>query len=546
MTHELNADNSLRRYAEGLLDDEAESLDTLSFEETRHLLHELRVHQIELEMQNAELRQTQEELTDTRDRYLHLYDFAPVGYLTLDARDHILRANLTCADLLGLARHAIVHRSFSQFIARDGQDSYHFLRVQLAQSDALQMIELPMSRADGTSFWARLDAIAVHETSAEGEPETTVYRLTISDITARIQAETASVRQSAELAATMASLADGLVVFNPAGDIIRMNDAALHLLGYAPDMQALPFTEYMRFLRVEALDGGVFPPEEMPAARALRGEKTLGDVMVLRHQEHTFWLLASAAPIRTPDGQQIGAVAAFTDITPLHDLQEQQLFLHLVSHDLRSPLSVIYGHAQLLDERISELGADAMVTESLQIVQKGVKRITKMVEELTEMARVDGGQLQLNRKPVELAAYLRNFLRRSATVLDMPRIHLQIAAELPPVLADDDRLDRIFFNLLSNAFKYSTPSTPIQLGVRRQADEVLVNITDYGQGIAPDDVSRLFQRFYRVKDERRLEGIGLGLYITKQLVEAHGGRVWVASEVGKGSTFFFTLPVAVQ
>jgi len=544
MKHEPPDGNSLRTRAEERLRDEPESLDTLSRAEIQPLLHELRVHQVELEMQNAELQQTQEELIVTRDRYLDLYNFAPVGYLTISVDGHILRANLTCVSLLGGARHTLLHQPLMRFIARDGQNVYHFLRQRLGQTETPQTVDLQMVRADGTSFWARLDAIVTQETHPENAEEHTVYRVTISDISDRKRAEAARAHQAAELTATMASLADGLLVFNSEGDIVRMNDAAVNLLGYSPHVPAVPFIEHLFSLQVETLDGSAYPPEEMPAARAVRGETTTGALMVLHHPERTVWVLASAAPIRMPDGQQSGAVATFTDITPLHNLQEQQLLLHLVSHDLRTPLTVIAGYASVIADKVNELGVDGTITESLKAIQRGVKRMSVMIEDLTEMARFEGGQLLLKREPIELTAYLQDFLQRFATVIDVSRIHLDVTAQLPPVLADYDRLERIVSNLLSNAVKYSDPDTPVLIHVFVQDGKVVVSVTDHGRGIPPDVIPLLFQRFYRAKGERRAEGIGLGLYITKQLVIAHEGRIWVESEVGKGSTFSFTLPVA--
>jgi signal transduction histidine kinase len=289
----------------------------------------------------------------------------------------------------------------------------------------------------------------------------------------------------------------------------------------------------------------VYLPEELPTARALRGETTKGSVMVLHHPDRSVWLLVSAAPIRMPDGQPLGAVTTYNDITPLHDLQEQQLLLHLVSHDLRTPLAIIYGHVELIDEHIRKLEVNGIVAGSLHAIQRGVKRMSVMIEDLTEMARVEGGQIQLQRQPVEMDTYLQDLLQRSAIVFEVARIHVDIPAKLPPVLADYDRLDRILSNLLSNAIKYSDPGTPVLVRVCVQDGEIVVSVTDHGRGIPPDDVSHLFQRFYRAKGERRAEGIGLGLYITRTLVEAHDGRIWVESEVGKGSTFFVALPVAI-
>jgi len=214
---------------------------------------------------------------------------------------------------------------------------------------------------------------------------------------------------------------------------------------------------------------------------------------------------------------------------------------------LRSPLSIINGYAYLMEDQINEIGMASSLTanllDSLQQIQHGALRMAKIIEDLTELARIDGGQVQLKREPVAIASFLPDFLQRAAMVLDASRIQLEIASEVSPVLADPDRLERILTNLLSNALKFSTPDTPVQVCVCQQDGELRMSITDQGRGIPPNDIPLLFRRFYRIKDEHRAKGIGLGLYITKKLVEAHGGCIWVESEVEQGSTFFFTLPV---
>ena len=128
--------------------------------------------------------------------------------------------------------------------------------------------------------------------------------------------------------------------------------------------------------------------------------------------------------------------------------------------------------------------------------------------------------------------------------MDIERITLDIPANLPSVDADVDRLERIILNLLTNALKYSPPASSVLLRAQHHDDTVVVLMTDNGPGIAPEDLPHLFERYYRGKSGPRAEGVGLGLYITKNLVDAHGGRIWVESEVGKGSTFAFTLPLA--
>ena len=139
---------------------------------------------------------------------------------------------------------------------------------------------------------------------------------------------------------------------------------------------------------------------------------------------------------------------------------------------------------------------------------------------------------------------MRDLLERFAQMLETNRIQLDVPIDLPSILADPKYLQTIFVSLLGNAQKFSAAETPIRIAARRQAAEMVITVTDTGIGIAPDDLPHIFDRFYRVRQMGNAEGTGLGLYIAKALVEAHGGHIRVESEQGKGSTFSFTLPVA--
>jgi signal transduction histidine kinase len=153
--------------------------------------------------------------------------------------------------------------------------------------------------------------------------------------------------------------------------------------------------------------------------------------------------------------------------------------------------------------------------------------------------------LRLSPQSLDLGQFIGDLKERMAEVSGMERCEVQVAEDLPLVSADPDRLERILANLLGNSLKYSTPGTPIRLTVARGHEEAVVSVTDEGPGIAADDLPHLFERYFRASgDAEHHEGLGLGLYITRGLVEAQGGRIWAASEAGKGSTFAFTVPFA--
>lgn len=352
--------------------------------------------------------------------------------------------------------------------------------------------------------------------------------------------------QAAELDATLTSVADGLIIYSPQGEIVRMNPAAQDILGYSAAERKRPMGERLPKLHIQKANGEPFREEETPPRRAIRGEPVHGVIMVIHPRPgQTVWLSASAAPIRTPDGDFLGAVMTFTDITRLHELQEQREdILRAVSHDLRNPLAIVQAQAQLLLRNLHKAGLTGSV-HSAEAILTSAQRMNDMIQDLIESARLEAGQLPLERQRVDLAALAVDLKRRLDETLETERVHIEASPGLPPVWADPNRLERILTNLLSNALKYSTPGTEVWVAIRRQESEIVTTVTDQGPGIAPEELPHLFQRYYRTRAAHRGRGgLGLGLYITRMLVEAHGGHIWVESRVGVGSTFGFSMPIA--
>jgi len=201
----------------------------------------------------------------------------------------------------------------------------------------------------------------------------------------------------------------------------------------------------------------------------------------------------------------------------------------------------VLGQAQVI-LRAAEAGETQRIVQSANAIITSARRMNAMIQDLVDLTRLEAGQVRLARQPVELQSFIWDLLERSKPVMDVRRIRLEIPADLPAVSADPGRLERILTNLLTNALKYSPPDTEVIVRAVRTDEEIQVSVTDRGVGIAPEDLPHIFERFYRARGVRKVEGLGLGLYITKMLVEAHGGRIWVESELGRGSTFYFTLP----
>ena len=282
----------------------------------------------------------------------------------------------------------------------------------------------------------------------------------------------------------------------------------------------------------------------MPTTRAVHGEEFAdyriwvgGDPLTRRA------LSVSARPVRDPAGAFVGAVLAYKDVTDLmRALHAQEDFVAAVSHELRSPLSSVLGHTELLLD--SEALPDDVV-RGLEVVKRNSVRLQSLVSDLLETALQRDGSPTLSCSSIDVAALVREVVesalpgasaRGIALVLDAPGTVL--------AFVDPPRLRQVVDNLVSNAVKYTDSGGRVAVGVRTDERNVEISVSDTGIGIAPGDLERLFTPFFRTRQarERMSPGVGLGLGISRAIVDAHGGLLEVDSSPGRGSTFRATLP----
>lgn len=295
----------------------------------------------------------------------------------------------------------------------------------------------------------------------------------------------------------------------------------------------------------------IFTPEgvpvayaDLPSSRAMRGAATPSAEYLLRRVDGTeIPVLLGAAPIRGRGGEPEGAVVAFEDITTLKELQRlREEWTAVVAHDLRQPVAVLLANAQLLERELRDRPEARRVAH---IVSSG-RQLDRMIADLLDTSRIEADRLTLEKRDVDTSPFLRAVAERRAPMLGDHRLIVRVPAGLPTLHVDPVRIEQVIGNLLSNAAKYGEPGTPIRLAAERRRDGVAVTVCNEGHGIAPDELPLLFERFHRTRASRAsgVPGIGLGLYITRGLVAAHGGRVWVESEPNATTTFGFVLPAA--
>lgn len=221
-------------------------------------------------------------------------------------------------------------------------------------------------------------------------------------------------------------------------------------------------------------------------------------------------------------------------------------FLSIAAHELRTPLTSLLGQAQLLQRRLSSAGQlNEPSARSLQVVVGQARRLSRLVGDLLDGARLELGQLAIEREPVNLSLLLRQIVEELQPALPNHQLWLDTPDEQFTVSGDAIRLEQVLQNLLSNAVKYSPSGSAIRLSLQRDAQQALVAVEDRGIGIPSDALPNLFERFYRVAspETQRVSGVGVGLYVVREIVRLHGGTVGVASVVGQGSTFTVALPL---
>ena len=336
-------------------------------------------------------------------------------------------------------------------------------------------------------------------------------------------------------------MTEGVLVVDGRARILMVNDALRQLLSLSSDVSDRMPVEIIRNAELEeairkAIRDGENVALELYLSKA--GEKTIEVSVVSIHPSGTRM---------DEDGEGIrGAVAVFHDITRLKQLEKiRQDFVANVSHELRTPLTTIKGYAEtLLDGALKEDQAFQFV----QVIQRHTDRLTKIVQDLLMLSKIETKEFQLKMEMISLPNLIDDIIDFLKEPAEKKKISLS-RHEIPPSLtlrADRSYLEQVLINLLDNAIKYTPEGGKVIVSaVEKNSEDIQFSIEDNGIGIPKEDLSRIFERFYRVDKGRSKElgGTGLGLSIVKHLVQAHGGRVWVESQLGKGSTFYFTLPI---
>ena len=326
----------------------------------------------------------------------------------------------------------------------------------------------------------------------------------------------------------------------PIAVVIRDKSGSIALKNAAASQFAGELGPALENFTVIGKRGRVVPKERWPGVRALTGEHVVGEELIIRTPDGKETpVLGTAAPVRDSRGAIVASAISYQDITPLAEVaQLKDDFVATVSHELRTPLTAIKGSMQLLHADLT----DPDHLELVSVALSNAERLVRMVSDILDTAKIEAGALQLQRRTMTVAALGQTAIENVRSIAAAARVRLAIEVDpgVRVVHVDVDRMVQAIVNLLSNAIKFAPTGSTVTFGARPMADGgVVMTVHDAGDGIPPDRLHRLFQKFSQLDSSstNQGKGTGLGLSITKALVEEHGGSIHVSSSREDGTTF---------
>ncbi|WP_394823095.1 ATP-binding protein [Pendulispora albinea] len=549
----------------------------------QRLLHDLQVHQVELEMQNRELREAHAQLEESRSRYADLFDFAPVGYCTFDRTGRIQEANLTAAGLFGTPRANVIGRQLSGLVALKDERAFR-AHLQMCFTERVRVTTEVTFSVRNTNTRLTVQVVSVPLIDAGGE--VMGCRTTLADITGLKYSES-MLRFLADASEILASSMDaestlGRVVHLAVpilADIcfldILVDGKAFRRVKVAwADPKRRPMLEVIK-ARVPDIKAGALQAQvvrsgkpyvgsAMSAAMMAHLPPQLGPiaksilVVPLKVRERTLGVLTF---IMAESGRHYSArelsVAQDVARRAAMCLERAELYaascdavrsrddiLAIVSHDLRDPLNGIMLAASSAQSWLEERNDTDDALNLLHMVTRSANRMTRLIAELLDWSSIQSGHLSIRKRHCSVAELFADVREMFSPTAQDKHIELVVtdAPDSSPVSCDKERVLQVLSNLISNAIKFTPRGGVIHVAAAEGEGELRLSVSDSGPGITKERLPHVFERFWQA-EETAVKGRGLGLFIAKGIVEAHGGRIWAESEWGKGATFCMTLPM---
>jgi PAS domain S-box-containing protein len=504
---------------------------------------------------------TQVQALLTRPEFQTLLESILDALVIVDEQGHIVLVNHLIEDLFGYSRQELLGKSSEYLLP----ERFHSLQQHHRQRDLESPVTQPAGiglelygrRKDGGEFPVDISLSPLR--TQEG-----LFIITMRDISERRRLEQLA-HASRELLQTMLdALPSGVyLVQGKQARLVFANRAACEVWGV--DWQVgQPFEDFLQAHRIHVLgsDGHELTRDDLATFRALRSGQPISQYqeVVRRPDGTTVPLLFNAVvlpahliqPLQSAESEAKGILVVMHDITSLKDSEQlKDEFIGMAAHELRNPLTALKGFVETLLIQ-SRPGRGMPLTgwqqETLGEIEIATDRLVELTEALLDVTRIQAGRLILSFASYDLVSLVRKVVQRVQEGAPQHGIGLQTKLESLVVSLDAFRIEQVLLNLLHNAVKYSPArgSITVTLEANQEQNQVVMQVQDHGIGIPAEQQPLLFQRFARAYNVQGIAGVGLGLYLCRELVERHGGRIWFESVEGQGSTFFVALPIATD
>jgi len=507
------------------------------------LVHELEVHQIELEMQNEELRLANDRAETAVEKYTAIYDFAPMGYFTLDREGTICELNLSGATMLGKERSGLINRNFKFFVSSDTHSIFNDFLGKVFETGLKQSCTVTLTVKENVSLYVHFEGIV-----SENEQQ---CLLTAADITHDIVADEDLHNSETRYRRLFESAKDGILILDAnSGQILDVNPFLVQMIRYSrEEILGKELWEIGTFKNIanskeafiELQNKGYIRFDDMPLKT--QNGKTINVEFIsnVYREDHAKVIQCN---IRDITERKLSEEKLKENETRLHELNAtKDKFFSIIAHDLKSPFNAILGFSDLLEQQIREKDYKS-IEKSGMIIHKSSMRAMNLLKNLLEWARSQTGKMNFTPENIEIVALINQ-----ATELLKPSAQqksINLITELPNnafVSADKAMIGTVLRNLISNAVKFTYSGGEIIISAKQNQNELIVTVSDNGVGIKKETIEKLFRidESYSTTGTENEKGTGLGLILCMDFINKHGGKIWVESEPGKGSKFHFKL-----
>ena len=523
------------------LDGKRDGVLVMSFEITDRVLakRQLEKYAEQLITANDQLSTVNDELSKSESRFKYVFEKAPVAIGLLRGKDFVVEsANKKILEVWGKSE-SIVGLTLADALPEIKEQPFLGLLQNVYKT--------------GTPFYANeIRAMLMHDGEmkeiffnvvyqpiADTSGQTADILVVAADVTEQVNARKTVERSEAYFKMLAELVPSKISNALPTGEVTFFNKKWLEFAGMNfEDMRDFGYHQMMHPDEVEKFQKGL-------AEAVSNGKPYLSEMRFKNKDGKYIWHLNIASPIFNEDGEMTMWVGSTTDIQTLKEEEQRKNdFIGMVSHELKTPITSVNIYLQLLLRKAEQAEDESLKKIYVQSL-KQIKQMTDMINGFLDVSRLESGKLHIEKKAFLLSELIEEV--REDHQLQFPKHHIYFS-EVPQIKLDADRLKiaQVLNNLVGNAVKYSESGTNVFVSFERTDETVRVMVKDEGMGIKPENLAKLFERYYRVEQESKITGFGIGLYLSAEIIEAHGGRIWADSEYRTGSTFYFELPASVN